>query len=280
MPEIFTETVAHSDALPAAWRAQRGQLTPNGNAAVLRSNAHAAMAIRLLYLDHSGEGSAERLSELRHRYESAWETYQAHGLRMQAIVTLHECGEIGRAAADWNQVDQHVVDDSYRTVIGEREEHHKGVSLLHHARRYFGVLAPPAGPDEAPRRDRRLRPSDSTAAWLRSPGGLCRGCGTPTISHAQRSRLHASFKKTGLFDLEPSYAQHHGVRSALWPQVTIAGKGAAEHVIPWSLGGLTSIGNLTNACAACNYSRGNTSMDAMGVAAYDRLDAQSNATSA
>lgn len=100
---------------------------------------------------------------------------------------------------------------------------------------------------------------------------MCRGCGTATISESQRARFHATFKKRpDLFDPTLPYEQHSGKLAPLWPQVTIAAKGVAEHIVPRSQGGRTTIADLTNVCAACNYSRGDTSMYAAGVADYDR----------
>lgn len=52
--------------------------------------------------------------------------------------------------------------------------------------------------------------------------------------------------------------------------MTHAAKGGAEHVILHSHGALTNPGNLTNACSACNYVRGNKSMDALGAPASRR----------
>ena len=268
---VFSELVAGSSWIPPNWRADPGRVTPNGNPALFRSNAHANMAIRVLYLETCGEGSRDVIRERCLRYNSAWDTYVAHGHHMQSVVVLHEQGELTPAVEAWNRIDQEAVDTAYRAVIGEREEHHLGVSLALHARRHFCLIDTPTVSADKQSRDRPLRPADNTAAWARSPGGICRGCGSPTISHSQRAGLHTSFKKfDDLFNLEPRYQQHNRIWAALWPQVTIAAKGVAEHIIPRSQGGRTSVANLTNACAACNYSRGDTSMDATGVAAYDR----------
>lgn len=228
------------------------------------------MAIRVLLLENTSPHPIYTAEGRVARYTEAWDTYVEHGERMQSVVQLLERGDLHASADAWRRVDQKKVDCAYRAVIGEREEYREGMSLLQQARKHFGLLPPPPIPGDAPVvRDRRIRPSDSNEAWGRSTAGLCTGCGTTTISHSQRAKLHAAFRRHGdLFGPFPTRDQRNGAKVACWPQVTIAAKGVAEHINPWSQGGATNAGNLTNACAACNYSRGDTSMDLAGVAAY------------
>jgi hypothetical protein len=260
------------ELIPSEFRARPGQTTPNGGPALFRSNAHASMAIRLLFMAaNPADYTSAELQARRDRYLRAWRAYVAHAQHMQTIVALYEQGDLDEAAREWNLIEQPSLDKAFRVVLGEREEHRAGVSLARSAWRHFGLLDTATPVVGAAGRDRPVRASDNDAAWARSPGGVCRGCGTATISHTQRTRLHRTFKKRpDLFRIDVPYSQYNKVPALLWPQITIAAKGVAEHVVARSHGGPTAPTNLTNVCAGCNYTRGNNSMDAAGIAAYDR----------
>ena len=120
-------------------------------------------------------------------------------------------------------------------------------------------------------RARPLRERDSNEAWDRAHNGACNGCGLPTISPRQRRQLHVLLKAAGgPARLTETYEQQNGKPAPLWPVVTIAAKGVAEHVIARSQGGPTDPSNLTNSCAGCNYTRSDSCMHSAGVAAYRR----------
>lgn len=265
--------IANSDAvealIPKDWLADPGRTTPAGDPATYRSSIHALMALRLRYrCDVMHETQAE-LAAARDRYQTSWERFNQNGFDMQEIVRLVGEGDVDGAAALWNTLDQHAVDGAYRCVIGEREQVPEGgVNLMTHVWREYD-LEPAVVADEL--RDRELRDSDSEEAWQRSVHGRCNGCGTPTISTEQRRRLHVLMESaSSAFDLTPVYRQHSGAEATLWKSITIAAKGVADHIVPWSLGGRTDPSNLTNACSGCNYSRQHATLDSMGVQAYDR----------
>ncbi|MGH9270385.1 MAG: HNH endonuclease [Ilumatobacteraceae bacterium] len=211
--------------------------------------------------------SPEELAVAEARYRVGWERHVAHGVTMQAVVAALNAGD-GAAALRWNAIDQQAVDAAFRSTIGEREKV-GGVNVGWLAWKRYGLVADPSYTAPRERRARAARPTDHNAAWLRA-GGVCSGCGTLTISDAQRTRLHHAMRRSALFDLEKTYAQYHGKVAPLWREVTIAAKGVAEHIVPRSQGGRTDVSNLTNCCSACNYGRSDTSLTAARIAAYRR----------
>ena len=256
--------------VPQSWLAGAGQLTPGGRQATYRSSPHALMGLRLAYLEHVVGETEDELAATAARYQESWERFVQHGDDMNAVVALLDSSDVEGAASAWNQIDQDGVNTAFRTVLGERERF-KGRNLATHVWNHYGLWPCPSINVAKADRDRPLRPSDSTAAWNRSGDGKCRGCGTATISHGQRQRLHKVLKSgADGFNVEGVHHQQNGVDALLWPQVTIAAKGVAEHVVPRSQGGPTDPSNLTNACAGCNYARGDTSLEATGVVAYNR----------
>jgi HNH endonuclease len=91
------------------------------------------------------------------------------------------------------------------------------------------------------------------------------------VKPSERTQLHRTMQDSAdFFDIAQTRVQGDGRAGGLYPVVTIAAKGVAEHVIPWSQGGRTGPSNLTNCCAGCNYTRLDASLDAMSVATYRR----------
>ena len=267
---IAGPTVPIASMAPASWLADVGQLTPGRQQATYRSSPHALMGLRLAYLEYVIGGTEDELAATAARYQESWERFVQHGDDMTAVVALLDSGDIEGAVSAWNEIDQDSVNTAFRTVLGEREPF-KGRNLATHVWNHYGLWPCPSLTVPKADRARPLRPSDSTAAWKRSGDGKCRGCGTATISHGQRQRLHKVLKSgVSGFNVAGVHRQRNGVDALLWPQVTIAAKGVAEHVVPRCQGGPTDPSNLTNACAGCNYARGDTSLDATGVVAYER----------
>lgn len=265
--EKIGDALGRSAWVDSSWRALPGQLTPDGRPALFRSSPHALMAMRMLYLEQVEQAGDISLEERSLRYRHGWARFVQNCHDMRAVVEMLEMGDTAGAAARWNALDQVEANRAFRIVLGERE--FAGARTLATAAwRHFGLTRSPVARDQ---RDRALRPADHDGAWSRSPGGVCRGCGTPTISHAQRKTLHSALKDAQFgFDTTKTYVQHHGKIGTLWEQLTIAARGVAEHVVPWSQGGPTSVANLTNACAGCNYARSDISLDEAGIAAYDQ----------
>ena len=151
------------------------------------------MALRITYRgDVLGE-APEKLAAAEARYPAGWERYVAHGVAMQAIVAALDAGDTA-AALLWNAIDQQAVDAAFRTTIGERERV-DGVNVGWLAWKWYGLVANPSCTAPRERRDRAVRPTDHNAAWLRAQG-VCSGCGTLTISDAQRTRLHRAMRRS------------------------------------------------------------------------------------
>ena len=251
--------------IPEWTRCAPGALTPGGLPAVFASSAHAWFALRLVYLaDVAGEDAAT----VRARgalYAKQWARFVRHGDEMVALASAVDVGDLGTAAALWAAVDQREVDNAFTTTICEREPYPRtGLAVI--ACRSFGLDQQNLVPREL--RDPKRAP-DNQAAWD-AGGGRCQSCGTATISQRQYRRLRTTLRiRPDLFDLTPMYSQASGRGAPLWSnRVLIAAKGVADHVVAWSQGGRTEPANLANVCAGCNYSRGDTSLDVVGVAAY------------
>lgn len=182
--------------------------------------------------------------------------------------------DIDAAARFWNTIDQEDVDTAFSAALCERERLDRTagfgskVLLATHVARHYGLGG--AARAERQPRDRPLSAADNEAAWRAAAGGLCRSCGTPTISQRQYERLRRTIRaRADLFDTTPTYRQTNGVSAPLWSgRVLIAAKGVADHVVPRSHGGETGPVNLMNVCAACNYSRSNVALDVLGVMSY------------
>lgn len=270
--EMLTTVTGHmsvrwtSPAIPDWTRAAPGALTPSGERAVFRSSPHAWVALRLVYLAEVARVPEDKLAATERRYRTAWHRYVRHGAVMSTVASLIE-QNIEAAAAVWNAIDQMAVNVAYTTMGGEKEPFPK-INLSTVAGNHFGLVT--VRPDTAVERDRKLRPSDHQAAWEAAPGGVCQSSGTPTVSQRHYDQLKRVLPAhPDLFDLSPTYRQTTGRNAPLWRErVALPAKGVADHVIPWAHGGRTAPHNLVNVCAACNYSRNDTSLDVIRVAAY------------
>lgn len=255
-----------STGIPAWTRAPDGAVTPSGSPAVFRSSPHAWFALRLLYLAEVAEAPADVLAQHEERYRRSWDRFVRHGAEMQRLAAVIDY-DLAAAAALWKAINQPEVDAAFSIVICEREPFPK-TSMATLALRHYGLRA--ATSVAKGQRDRKLTKTDNETAWQRSVDGVCQGCGTSTISQRQYDRIRRVLAAhPEVFDLTPAYAQTNGRDAPLWSnRILIAAKGVADHIVPWSHGGPTSSDNLANVCAACNYSRSNTSLDAVRVAAY------------
>ncbi len=225
------------------------------------------MALRLAYQLHVEANPRRPVELLIDIYQQSFDRFVQHGEDMRQVVEALDDSAVA-ASARWNQIDQHAVDAAFRDVICEREPIH-GINVATLALTHYAPQWNTARRSPAEDRDRPLRPSDNNAAWDRS-GGRCSGCGTRTIRHSQRERLHrVMMAHQHLFRREPVYRQYNGVEAPLWPQVTIAAKGVADHVEARSHGGRTTEANLVNVCAGCNYGRNHVALEFFGAPAYE-----------
>lgn len=273
--------------IPEWTRADVGALTHSGKPAKYRSSPHAWFALRLMYLEEVKKVSPDTLAATEDLYRRSWDRFVRLGAEIQQMVA--DIDSLTDAATIWNRIDQYDTDDACSRAIGEREgvdqydiddprdtflvksKRSPKTNLATMARNHYR-LAPLAIPGTKP--DRKLTDRDNEAAWQLSPGGTCRGCGTLTISQRQYARLRDLLPANpNLFNLAPTYERTKKDRTRetvpLWSnRILIASKGVADHITARSHGGLTSPENLANVCYACNYSRGNSSLDDVGVAAY------------
>ena len=255
----------NSPAIPLWTRAETGALTPNGSPAVFRSNTHAWIALRLVYLSEVAGFSDDQIEERTATYQKQWERYVRHLEDMRNIAGVFET-DLKAAAVQWNFIDQEDANKAFTAMLCEREGFPK-VNLGTLAQRHFGLTTAVSATSG---RDEKVSPRHHQDAWLDSPNGKCRSCGSPTISQRQHDRLRKTLRSNPqLFNLKPMYQQVSGKLAPLWSaRLLIAAKGVADHVKTWSSGGRTSPDNLKNVCSACNYSRNDASLDIMRVAAY------------
>jgi hypothetical protein len=152
-------------------------------------------------------------------------------------------------------------------VLGEREPHSgpDGANLSSLA---LDVYLP-SSPFEKVAPDRPLNDTDRNDAWDRA-GGLCVSCNTPTTRTSQHKKLFRVFRaNSDLFDLTPTYINTLKNEVPLWSARTlIAAKGSPDHVIAASRGGVTTPQNLANTCSACQFARGNWTLDDLSIPAY------------
>lgn len=260
-------------SIPEWTAAPAGASTPGGRPALFRSSAHAWFGLRLVFLrDVAGLGPDD-WAKKSVSYRRAWKRYVHHGWNMQQLVAMLDA-DIDVAARFWNTIEQEDVDTAFSAALCERERLDRAagfgpkVLLATHVARHYRLGG--AATAERHARNRPLSAADNESAWRAAAGGLCRSCGTPTISQRQYKRLRTTIRDhADLFDTAPTYTQTNGVQASLWSgRVLIAAKGVADHVVPRSLGGKTGAANLMNVCAACNYSRSNVPLDALGVMSY------------
>ena len=101
---------------------------------------------------------------------------------------------------------------------------------------------------------------------------ICRYCDMPVFTRFRRSRIHQLIEAfpelTPGLHLDNGSLKGSGKNGAiknvdyakfLWSMA------APDHVIPRSHGGLTDMGNLVTSCSGCNYSKGDLTLEQMGV---------------
>lgn len=137
---------------------------------------------------------------------------------------------------------QHIDNISNELLINWFIEH--GQMSGRHRKIVIQLDRPSAIPFES--RDPVRSPSKLQNQVFERDGYICRYCGIQLVSQVFLKKFikvldYHKFRK-GNTNLE-----QHAVIHFLWP--------VADHVIPWNLGGRTSLDNLVSSCATCNYGK-------------------------
>lgn len=115
-------------------------------------------------------------------------------------------------------------------------------------------------PDESPIPETSRDPTKSpkkyqNAVFLRD-GYRCRYCGSRLIAQ-DAIKSFASALDSEVFVKGRKASENHGIVHAAWP--------VADHIIPWNLGGRTTLDNLVSSCGPCNYGKYNWTIQQMGI---------------
>ena len=112
----------------------------------------------------------------------------------------------------------------------------------------------PIGMKEVPRSAQRMPPAGRERAIYARDGWRCRYCGVRIIERAARTRLHR---------LIPEVARW-GTRNADKHSALAALSASLDHVVPHSRGGSNEESNLVTACNACQFGRGQWTLEEVG----------------
>ena len=91
-------------------------------------------------------------------------------------------------------------------------------------------------------------------AMYRRDGWRCRFCGCRVVHPEARNRLQRLLP--GVFRWTGLYGDHAGFYVL---------SGVADHVLPYSRGGSTTLENLVTCCQPCNYGRGSDLLEPLGL---------------
>jgi 5-methylcytosine-specific restriction endonuclease McrA len=114
--------------------------------------------------------------------------------------------------------------------------------------------AMPVGDVEYERSAQRMPSSSSERAIYVRDGWRCRYCGTRVIDRSMRARLHRCL---------PDVARW-GARNADKHTALAALSASLDHIVPHSRGGTNDEPNLVTACNACQFGRGQWTLEEVG----------------
>jgi 5-methylcytosine-specific restriction endonuclease McrA len=101
----------------------------------------------------------------------------------------------------------------------------------------------------------RMPGADLQRQLIDRDGYHCRFCGIPVIPVEVRKKLNEAYPDALPWGM--TNASQHAAFQALWMQF--------DHVVPHARGGDNSLGNIVIACAGCNYSRMNWTLEEVGL---------------
>ena len=114
--------------------------------------------------------------------------------------------------------------------------------------------AMPAGVVGLERSAQRMPSSSAERAVYVRDGWRCRYCGTRVIDRSMRARLHRCLPDTARW----------GARNADKHTALAALSASLDHVVPHSRGGTNDEPNLVTACNACQFGRGQWTLEEVG----------------
>jgi len=255
--------------IPDNWRAASDAATPEGHAAQFRSAAHAIMAARVHYLRCNPDLAAEPVDHVIIRYEDAWTVFTDHCQNVVTVVAHVEHGDLVAAANVWNSIDQPKVNKAFTSVLGEAEPLSDRGRVSRNLSHFACKAFLPTSPVVKVPLDRKVTAKDGNDAWDRA-GGHCLSCRTVTNRTSKHQKLRRLFRSNSDgFNLAPTYVNTKGAEVPLWSErILIAAKGTPDHVVAASRGGLATPDNLVNVCAACQFARGNWTLDDLSIPTY------------
>ena len=106
------------------------------------------------------------------------------------------------------------------------------------------------------KRDPVRSPAKIQNEVFKRDGYKCRYCGNKLISQ-DFLRLFIKKLNSSTFQRGHTNLTTHGIIHIAWP--------VADHVIPWNLGGRTSLSNLVTSCATCNYGKDGFTIEQLGI---------------
>ena len=164
---------------------------------------------------------------------------------LDAAVSAHLAGD--RATADG------LIRQTNTPVIRNYVESMWGVKSP-----YVKVMSIPGSPpflNKAQRIETRMPGTQIKRELIARDGYHCRFCGVPLVTVEVRKRMRAAYPEA--LPWGTTNTTQHAAFQAMWLQY--------DHILPHARGGANELDNLVIACAPCNYSRMNWTLEEVGL---------------
>ncbi len=134
--------------------------------------------------------------------------------------------------------------------------------------RSIGLGMPKPEAVELNERDRERSPRKLEGGVFKRDMYLCRYCGSRLIPQNLMLQFIEDLD-SDVFRKGRTNLLKHGIIHLTWP--------VADHVLPWRLGGRTSLENLVSSCPPCNYGKDGYTIEQLGIEnPFDRPIAKEN----